>query len=144
MKTLRMAVAVSLASAGILALGCDHTEDRPVATAEPVRAPTRSMGVTNLQADASVVDRLSNARCDREESCSNVGDGKKYAARRVCLDQMRGGIANDLNSYQCPRGIDGAAVQHCLTAIADEECGAHPIEAITRMDKCRSGAMCMK
>jgi hypothetical protein len=144
MKTLRMAVAVSLASAGVLTLGCEHTEDRTVVTSEPARAPTRSMGVTNSQADASVVDRLSNARCDREESCNNVGDGKKYASRRVCLDQMRGGIANDLNSYQCPRGIDGAAVHQCLMAIGNEECGAHPIEAITRMDKCRSGAMCMK
>jgi hypothetical protein len=102
------------------------------------------MGVTNLQADASVVDRLSNARCDREESCNNVGDGKRYESRRVCQHQMRGDIANDLNSYQCPRGIDGAAVHQCLMAIRSEECGAHPIEAITRMNKCRSGAMCMK
>jgi hypothetical protein len=104
-----------------LALGCEHTEDRNVVTSEPGPAPTR---------DASVVARLSNARCDREAACDNIGDGKKYASQQVCLDKMRGGIANDINSYQCPRG--------------NEECGAHPIEAITRMDKCRSGAMCMK
>jgi uncharacterized protein DUF6184 len=134
MKTLRMAVAAFLASTGTLALGCEHTEDRNV-TSDPPPAPTR---------DASVVDRLSNARCDREAACDNVGDGKKYASRQVCLDKMRGGIANDINSYQCPRGIDGTAVQECLAAIGNEECGAHPIEAITRMDKCRSGAMCMK
>jgi hypothetical protein len=133
MKTLRIAVAVSLASVGTLALGCEHTEDRNVATADP--ASTH---------DAAVVDRLSNARCDREAACDNVGDGKKYASQQVCMDKMRGGIANDINSYQCPRGIDGTAVQECLAAIGNEECGAHPIEAITRMDKCRSGAMCMK
>ena len=135
MKTLRMAVAVSLASAGVLALGCEHTEDRNVASSQPASASAR---------DAAVVDRLSTARCDREAACDNVGDGKKYASRQVCLDKTHGGIANDINSYQCPRGIDGTAVSQCLTAIANEECGAHPIEAITRVDKCRSGAMCMK
>ncbi len=117
---------------GIVALGCEHTEDRNAA-AEP--APTH---------DAAIVDRLSNARCSREVVCDNVGDGKKYASRQVCMDKMRGSIGNDINSYQCPRGIDSVAVEDCLTAIGSEECGAHPIEAITRMDKCRSGAMCMK
>jgi hypothetical protein len=135
MKILRTAVAVCLASAGILALGCEHTEDRNAATSEQAQASTR---------DTAVVDRLSNARCDREAACENVGDGKKYASAQVCRDKMRGDIANDINSYQCPRGIDAAAVQQCLAAIGNEECGAHPIETITRMDKCRSGAMCMK
>jgi hypothetical protein len=134
MKTLRIAVAVSLACTGLLALGCEHTEDRNVATSEPAPTSTR---------DTAVVDRLSNARCDREAACDNVGDGKKYASRRVCLDKMHGGIANDINSYQCPRGVDATAVSQCLTAMGNEECGAHPMEAITRMDKCRSGAMCM-
>jgi hypothetical protein len=122
-----------LASVGTLPLGCERTEDRNVATADP--ASTH---------DTAVVDRLSSARCDREAACDNVGDGKKYASQQVCMDKMRGGIANDINSYQCPRGIDGTAVQECLAAIGNEECGAHPIEAITRMDRCRSGAMCMK
>ena len=151
MKTLNTMVAISLASAATLVLGCEHTDDRPVAvTAAPAPVQTREpLGATNPQprsnyADASVVDRLSSARCDREQFCSNVGDGRKYASRRVCMDQLHGTVANDLNSYQCPRGIDGTAVQECLSAIASEECGAHPVEAITRMEKCRTGAMCMK
>ena len=140
-----MMVAVSLVSVGALVAGCEHTEDRHAVNSEPARATTRPMGVTNLQADtSSVVTRLSDARCDREEACNNVGDGKKYASRRVCLDQMHGSIANDLNAYQCPGGIDEAAVQQCQVAIRSEECGAHPLEAIARMDKCRSGPMCRK
>jgi Family of unknown function (DUF6184) len=73
-----------------------------------------------------------------------IGDGKKYASRSVCMEQLRGGIANDLNPYQCPGGIDGAAVEECLSAVVAEECGAHPVEAITRVEKCRNGAMCHK
>jgi hypothetical protein len=144
MKTLHMMVAVSLVSAGALVAGCEHTDDRRAVNSEPARATTRPMGVTNLQSDtSSVVTRLSDARCNREEACNNVGDGKKYASRRVCLDQMRGSIANDLNAYQCP-GIDEAAVEKCQVAIRSEECGAHPFEEIARMDKCRSGQMCKK
>jgi hypothetical protein len=126
-------VVVSLA--GALVLACEHPQDRYVATpGEPV-VVNRPIGDTNAQppsssADAPIVDRLSTARCDREQFCDNVGGGKKYAARQVCMDQLRGSIGNDLNAYQCPRGL--------------EECGAHPVEAITRMDRCRSGAMCLK
>jgi hypothetical protein len=60
------------------------------------------------------------------------------------MEQLRGSAANDLNSHECPGGINRAAVQECLAAIGKEECGAHPVEAITRMDKCRSGAMWIK
>jgi hypothetical protein len=198
MKTLHTLVVVSLASAGMMAAGCEHTDDRSVANSaptpaaawapaktpdspapaaawapakipqeplEPVRAPretqtpqtspqtrnptpvTRPMGATNVQpraSDATFVERIASARCDREQTCANIGDGRKYASRNVCMDQLRGRIANDLNSYQCPLGIDTGAVEECLAAIGAEQCGAHPVEAISRMDKCRSGAMCMK
>jgi hypothetical protein len=150
MNTFHTMIAISSASAALLVLGCEHADDRYVATATPAPVQTREpLGATNSQprssyADASVVDRISSARCDREQSCNNVGDGKKYASRGVCMDQLHGAVANDLNSYQCPRGIDGPAVQECVSAIVGEECGAHPVEAITRIEKCRTGAMCMK
>jgi hypothetical protein len=32
-------------------------------------------------ADAAIVDRLSRARCDREQSCGNIGGGQKYACK---------------------------------------------------------------
>ncbi|MGH7297630.1 MAG: DUF6184 family natural product biosynthesis lipoprotein [Polyangiaceae bacterium] len=155
MKTLRTMFVVSLAGAGMVMTGCQHTQDRSMATSSPATtqasqrvgqttAPAGRMGATNVQPGSatSVVETLAEARCDREQTCGNVGDGKKYASRNVCMDQQRGGIANDLNPYQCPGGIDEAAVQGCLTAVSVEECGVHPLEAITRMEKCRKGAMC--
>lgn len=167
MKTPLTFPVVLLASAGILVAGCEHPDERNVATAspapasapEPVSHPTmspapspapaqapRAMGATNVQPGsvATVIERLATARCNREQTCDNVGNGKKYASRQVCMEQLRGGIANDLNPYQCPGGIDGAAVDACISAVGAEECGAHPIEAITRIDKCRNGAMCRK
>ena len=144
MKTLHQIVTAAVASASVVVIGCGHTDDRNVATSAN---PPQSIGATNAQArwdDASIVDRLSSARCDREQACDNVGDGKKYASRRVCIDQARGSTGNDINSYKCPGGIDAVAAQRCLSAIGNEECGAHPMEALTRLDDCRAGAMCLK
>ncbi len=111
------------------------------ANQEPAVAGT---GVANAQkVDSTVVSRVSAARCDREQTCNNVGAGQKYATRDVCMDQMRGSLANDLNAYECPRGIDEYQLERCMTAIRSEECG-HPLDTISRMAKCRTGALCMK
>jgi len=59
------------------------------------------------------------------------------------VDQMRGGLANDLNAYECPRGIDQSQLDQCMTAIRNEEC-SRPLDTISRMEKCRTGALCMK
>jgi Family of unknown function (DUF6184) len=131
-----MVLAIFFFNSAFVTLGCEHPQDRNV---EASSAPARSSSV-----DASVVERLTHARCDREQFCGNVADGKKYATRDVCKDSFRSSIGNDLNSYQCPGGLNGSAVDQCLSAISSEECGAHPIEAITRVDRCRKGAMCMQ
>ncbi|MGA7123092.1 MAG: DUF6184 family natural product biosynthesis lipoprotein [Polyangiaceae bacterium] len=104
------------------------------------------VGATSGQAstaDAEIVQELAAARCDRERSCNNVGGGQKYASPNVCMDQMRGSIANDLNTYNCPHGIDRNEVDHCVAAIKNEEC-SHPLDTITRMEKCRTDRMCLK
>lgn len=106
--------------------------------------PEGQTAITSAQqnADATVVDRLTEARCDQEQGCKNVGPDAKYASRKVCTDQIRGSIGNDLNAYKCPRGIDRDAVDRCMMAIKSEEC-SHPFDTLTRYDKCRTGALCM-
>jgi hypothetical protein len=112
-------------------MGCHH-DDQPVVTAPPPQT-----------VDAHIVDRLSSARCDRETTCNNIGAGHKYASREVCMDQIRGDLGNDLNTYNCPRGIDEGAVDQCMGAIRAEDCG-HPLDTLSRVEKCRTGAMCLK
>ncbi len=102
-------------------------------------------GVTEAQggADMAVVERLTEARCDQEERCRNIGPGAKYASRSVCMEQLHGAMANDLNAYDCPRGLNSYAVDRCMAAIKNKEC-SHPFDTLTRYDKCRTGALCMK
>jgi len=107
--------------------------------------PEPHAAVTNPQnsADTAAVDRFAEARCDQEERCKNIGPGAKFASRTVCMDQLRGSIANDLNAYNCPGGLDSGGVDRCMAAIKSEECN-HPFDTLTRYDKCRTGALCIK
>jgi len=140
MKILKAVSTLSLAATGLL-LACGGTNQGPAVTG----TPDVQTGVTSAQkgADTAVVDRLTAARCDQEQRCNNVGPGAKFASRTTCMDQIRGSIGNNLNAYDCPRGLDGDGVDRCMAAIKSEECD-HPFDTLTRYDKCRTGAMCMK
>lgn len=93
--------------------------------------------------DKVVVEKLAAARCDQEETCKNVGPKLKFASREVCLQQLNGSIGNDLNAYDCPRGLDSGALQRCISAIHDEACET-PFDTLSRFAKCRTEAICMK
>jgi hypothetical protein len=140
MNILRAKYTLPLAITGLL-FACGGANQGPAVTgtAEPPASPTGSQ----KGADTAVVDRLAEARCDQEQGCKNIGPSAKYVSRAVCMDQLRGSIANDLNTYNCPGGLDSAGVDRCMAAIKSEECN-HPFDTLTRYDKCRTGALCMK
>jgi Family of unknown function (DUF6184) len=123
---------------------CDRVDPGSSKDRSPPSQMDRS-GVTSRQAtvDTATVGALATARCNRELSCNNVGSGLKYASRDVCLDDLRGAIANDLNSYTCPGGFDRTGVEHCIAAIENEACD-HPLDTIQRIEKCRTDALCAK
>ena len=139
MNILRTTYAPALAVTGLL-LACGGSNQGPAVT-----GTQESPGVAEPQkgADMAVVDRLSEARCDQERGCKNIGPGAKYASRSTCMDQIHGSIANALNAYNCPLGLDSAGVDRCMAAITSEECN-HPFDTLTRYDKCRTSALCMK
>jgi hypothetical protein len=86
----------------------------------------------------TVVASLVAARCEKEQSCNNIGVGAKFASPKGCSDQLRGNIGSDLSGFTCERGLDSAAVDRCVTAIESEAC-----TELTRFDKCRTASICM-
>jgi hypothetical protein len=56
---------------------------------------------------------------------------------------MRDDKRDDLNADSCPGGVSEAELAHCLKAIRDEDCG-NPLDAIARLNACRSGNLCLK
>lgn len=132
-------ISLLLITTGLVFACAGENEATPAA-----KTPVGETTVTSQNAaDKTVVDKLATARCDQEQGCNNIGPGAKFASRDVCLNQIRGSIGNDLNAYNCPRGLDSDAVDRCMMAIKSEEC-SHPFDTLTRFDKCRVGAICMK
>jgi hypothetical protein len=130
-----------LAVGGVLfAIGCEHSS-----AGEPVVGTAPSYGATNKQSAATdkVVDELTEARCAHEQRCNNIGNGRKYATYEVCNDQVRGGAANDLNAYNCPRGIDQAGLNRCLASLEGGDCNLS-FNRVSQIVDCRAGNMCMK
>jgi hypothetical protein len=140
MDLMKTMYGLSLTAVAMVFACAAENEGTPVAG-----SPTSQTHVTSAQThvDAVVVERLSAARCDQEQGCKNIGPGEKFVSRSICMDQVRGSIGNDLNAYACPRGLDSEAVDRCMAAIKSEECN-HPFDTITRDDKCRTSALCLK
>jgi hypothetical protein len=138
MKTLQTITALGI-TAVIAAIGCSHEPTTPVGGTQ---APTGVMSQQN-QADRDVAYQLAGARCDHEQSCNNVGPGKKYASRQSCMDQLTASTFDDLNAYNCPKGIDRASLSHCMQSIQSRDCG-FSLSALTGSDQCGSGSLCLK
>ena len=120
--------------------------DQPPAAPVTSVPDHRNQGVTNAQsrrADDPIVAELSAARCDREQACGSVGAGRRYASREGCDGQMLGSVGNELREYPCARGIAREALEHCVFAIRNEDCGS-PLDALDRLALCRTGALCTK
>ncbi len=106
--------------------------------------PETAPGVTSAQkADAHVVDQLATARCTHEQKCNNIGHSAKYMSQETCMQQMRGSTADELNAYNCPRGISEPGLRHCIAAIDNEECG-NVIDSLATSSDCRNSVLCLQ
>lgn len=139
-SNVRILTGLSLTTCALLACGSSTSTQRA-----PVAGTTEAQpGVTSSQAaDQDIVEQIARARCDREQSCNNIGAGAKYASQANCMEKLRGSIGNDLNGYNCPGGLDRGAIDRCTRAIQNEECN-HPFDTLSREDKCRASSICIK
>jgi hypothetical protein len=96
-----------------------------------------------MKADMQVVEQLATARCQHQAKCNNVGPGKNYVSEDTCMQQMRGSTADELNAYNCPRGISDEGLRHCLAAINNEQCG-NLIDSMGTSNDCRNSALCLQ
>ena len=71
-----------------LLAACDHQDTGNTITPATT---TRTTSGTQLGApvDSHAIDQVASARCDREQTCNNVGVEKSYATRDVCVQKLR-------------------------------------------------------
>jgi len=111
----------------------DRRESRLASSVDPVIRATPSSAVTSLAAE----------RCDREARCKNIGAKEKYKTRADCIAELERDKRDDINSDVCRGGIRQKELNECLQAIHDEACN-NPLDAITRLNACRTGNLCAK
>ena len=118
----------------------DQRERQLAASREP-RPPGAQSAIRTSTALAT--SSIATARCDRELKCKNIGTNKTYLTTDECVTKMQNDKRTDLNPDECPQGVSDNDLASCLKAIRDEDCG-NPLDSISRLTQCRSGAMCMK
>lgn len=142
-----------------LIAGCNDTPNRPVETADnedysdadrddpeglPVSGPadTDDSSSGASMGTSSATDSIAEARCARESTCNNIGADKKFSSNDDCMARIREDWRDDLNSRECPGGINQSELNECLTAIRNEECSS-PFDTLSRVAECASGQICV-
>lgn len=93
--------------------------------------------------NTNAIEKIVAARCAREMSCKNVGADKRFTSNDVCGREIRNDMKDDLNSKDCPYGVDQKELNECLDSIKNESCG-NPLETISRLAACRTSDMCLR
>jgi hypothetical protein len=128
-------------SAGSLLViaGCRHDG---VTGATTPREPGTGAGPVSRRAIAAIT----STRCDREAACDNIGRGRKYPTREMCVDDVRGRGLSELTAGSCASGIDspqlnGEELQECLAQIRADPCD-RPSETLSGLGSCGTYLMC--
>jgi hypothetical protein len=92
---------------------------------------------------ASAVASIAAARYDREVRCGHIGAKEKFRSRAACVAETQRDKRDDINGDACPGGVRERELDDCLASIHDEACG-NPLDAISRLNACRTGNLCVK
>ncbi len=146
MNTLQTAGSLVSVSLGLL-LACSSAPQQTAASPQSVVPETQTppVGVTSEQAlaDEDVVSQISVARCDRSQSCNNIGRGAEYRDRDDCMAHMRVLVSKQLNTSRCPGGIGATGVSRCVKSLVIGECDM-PGQEYATADHCKVNDMCLK
>jgi hypothetical protein len=133
----KLLTGIGLTSVGALfvAAGCSNSPPpHPAETA--LTAPVATFDTH------SAAESIAEARCAREDRCTNVGSNKKYSSVQDCLARVRDDWKDDLNARQCPGGANETQLNECLDAIRHEDC-ASPFDTLARLSECTAGQICV-
>lgn len=90
---------------------------------------------------AGAVTDIATARCAREQKCGNIGADKTYPSMEFCTTKLSDELQEELNSYDCAKGVIAKELEECLAAIRDEACNA-PFDKLARIAACRDSDIC--
>jgi hypothetical protein len=131
-----------------VALGCDRKSERSTtaetadASAEELRRETILTGA-RIESRDYVAGRLSDARCAREATCMDIGEGKRFATSDACVADLRREAMDHLAKTACPHGVDPRSLEQCIGAIRNEVC-PRVLEQLDHLPECRGANICSR
>lgn len=117
-----------LAPLALLAGACAESPGSPPAT---VTVPTV------VSVDEAAI-QLAISRCDHDNTCSDVGSGRRYASVAECAAQVQQSSRQDL--ARCSTGIEPRRLAACERRLRAESC--RPLSTLSRMIACRTETLC--
>lgn len=129
--------ALAALALGLLGSACKREE----ATRGPSTVNGMTSGPGSTVAINRAQDEITQARCDMEERCKNIGQDKTYADRNQCMTKVRDTWKEDMNFNNCSGGVDANELDKCLSEIRNHECGS-VIDHLSRVMQCRTGELC--
>lgn len=116
---------------------CERSAESSILS-EPVGDTTLRPG--RLGVPGAAIDAIADARCERAQRCNRIGAGREYASRIECSLSARAEMTEELNRFDCQRGVDEGALRACLRELSEEACGEYeargacrPIEICDRL-----------
>jgi hypothetical protein len=92
--------------------------------------------------DSNSIDLIASGRCDREEKCAGIGEGRTFSSRRSCVIHLREDALSELTAGTCPGGVDRPRLDACLAGIQDEPCDV-VTERLSLVPACRRSSLCL-
>ncbi len=106
----------------------------------PPQQPSGVASTQPLDTDTAAW-RLAAAECKHASACNDIGGNRSYATTDACMAKNRGDAQNNLRAANCPRGVDSARLESCLSSVASEACSGIG-SGFNRFMACRTSEVC--
>lgn len=136
----------SLSKVGLCALGLGAlavASCTKVSEPAPRAAVTDNPALTPASRSRSAAEQIAESRCEREQQCGNIGNDKTYHTSDECFTRIQSDWREELNSRQCPGGINQSQLNECLAQIRGEAC-ENPFDALARITACTAAQICIE
>jgi hypothetical protein len=136
----------ALCGVSALALACSHDTQREPSTArneQYVDSSHPGPAMAPASRTRSAAEQISRARCEREQQCGNIGADKTFSSAQDCLARIQNDWKDDLDTRQCPGGINQQELDECMSEIRSEDCG-NPFDTLARVAECTKAQICVE
>lgn len=101
---------------------------------------TGAQGTRMLMNDDAAM-QLTNARCQRESSCDNIGAARRFSDPDVCRRSLFPETMAAISPEACPAGIDERKLSLCLASVRNQPCEDQAL-TVDDSPSCRRSDLC--